>query len=92
MINEELLHLAEENPIRKLSLYKSTEFAMVYEVGRKYGGGKLIVSAIEVDGDRYFVFVNKRSKDGELDTADYLWKSETSQEISVEYDLGFDEL
>lgn len=93
---EILKELSLENPIRKIVLYKSSEYTMVYEVGRLYGSGRMIVSTIEAEdkGDRvvYHVFVNKRNEDNDFDTADYLWKTETSLEISVEYDLNFDSI
>lgn len=91
-MDQDLKGLIENNPIRKIALYKSTVHPMFYECGKPFGRGKLICSRIERSGDQIFIFVNKIDKYGVQDTVDFLWKTETSPEMSVEYDLDFDEI
>lgn len=91
-MDKDLQGLVENNPIRKIALYKSAEHPMVYECGRPYGRHRLICSRIERSGNQIFIFVNKVDPTGIRDTVDFLWKTETSPEMSVEYDLDFDEV
>lgn len=90
-----LEEISSYNPIRKLVRYRGTVNPMYYEVGKTYGGGKLVISNIELDivdhVATYYVFVNKLLSDGNLDTVEYLWKTEKAADISVEYDLSFDD-
>lgn len=89
---QECRTLEIENPIRKVSLYKSTQSPMVYEVGRIYGRGKFEITSIEFANDKYYVFVNKILPNKEIDSISFLWKAESSPETSVEYFLDFMDL
>lgn len=95
-MSEELFALAEDNPIRKVIRYRDNMPPMIYMVGKPYGGDKLRMCHIEVvitEGEKeYYFFVNKRDKEsGEFDSLQYLWKTEKAKDITVEYNLDFDE-
>lgn len=96
-MSEELLKLAEVNPIRKVIRYRDNMPPMIYLVGKPYGGDRLRMCNIELvitEGKKeYYFFVQKRDPvSGEFDKLSYLWKTEKAEDITVEYDLDFDEL
>lgn len=96
-MSEELLNLAEENPIRKVIRYRDNMPPMIYLVGKHYGADKLRMCDIDLvvhEGKKeYYFFVEKRNvESGEFDGLKYLWKTEKAEDITVEYDLNFDEL
>jgi hypothetical protein len=70
---------------------------MIYLVGKLYGGEKLKMCNIDLvihEGKKeYYFFVQKRNIDtGDFDGIQYLWKTEKAEDITVEYDLNFDDL
>jgi len=95
MEKSQLEDISSYNPIRKLVRYRGTINPMYYEVGKEYGSGKLLISNIELDiidhVVTYYVFVHKLLNNGEWDKVEYLWKTEKAADISVEYDLSFDD-
>lgn len=96
-MSEELLSLAEDNPIRKVIRYRGDMPPMIYLVGKIYGAGKLKMCDIDLvvkDSEKeYYFFVQKRDPEtGDFDPLKYLWKTEKAKDVTTEYDLDFDEL
>lgn len=97
-MSEELIQLSVDNPIRKIVRYRGDMNPMIYMIGKPYGGGKTRMCAIEcIRNDKgekeYYFFVNKlNAETGKFDDLQYLWKTEKAPDITVEYNLDFDEI
>ena len=97
-MSEKLLEMASSYPIRKIVRYRGNMNPMIYMIGKPYGGDKLKMCAMECvvnEGKKeYYLFVNKRNPEtGKFDdNLQYLWKTEKAEDLTVEYNLNFDEI